>query len=124
MAIQTVMGTEIEFGIMVKNDPDFDPISSCVLIVNAYREDPNGKILWDYDQENPLADARGFQVEGEKYTPNQQENMQLRRHYLFRLPGYAWRNVCYAPGWWRLPERVGCLLTRGLRRNARRKLRR
>ncbi len=69
------MGTEIEFGIMVKNDPDFDPISSCVLIVNAYREDPDGKILWDYDQENPLADARGFQVEGEKYTPNQQENI-------------------------------------------------
>jgi proteasome accessory factor PafA2 len=75
MAIPTVMGTEIEFGIMVKNDPDFDPISSCVLIVNAYREDPDGQILWDYDQENPLADARGFQVEGEKYTPNQQENI-------------------------------------------------
>jgi len=75
MAIPTVMGTEIEFGIMVKNDPDFDPISSCVLIVNAYREDPDGEILWDYDQENPLADARGFQVEGEKYTPNQQENI-------------------------------------------------
>jgi proteasome accessory factor PafA2 len=75
MAIPTVMGTEVEFGIMVKNDPDFDPISACVLIVNAYREDPDGKILWDYDQENPLADARGFQVEGEKYTPNQQENI-------------------------------------------------
>jgi proteasome accessory factor A len=75
MAIPTVMGTEIEFGIMVKNDPDFDPISSCVLVVNAYREDPDGQILWDYDQENPLADARGFQVEGEKYTPNQQENI-------------------------------------------------
>jgi len=75
MAIPTVMGTEVEFGIMVKNDPDFDPISSCVLIVNAYREDPDGTILWDYDQENPLADARGFQVEGEKYTPNQQENI-------------------------------------------------
>ncbi len=75
MAIPTVMGTEIEFGIIVKNDPDFDPISSCVLIVNAYREEPDGNILWDYDQENPLADARGFQVEGEKYTPNQQENI-------------------------------------------------
>ena len=75
MAIPTIMGTEIEFGIMVKNDPDFDPISSCVLIVNAYREDPDSHILWDYDQENPLADARGFQVEGEKYTPNQQENI-------------------------------------------------
>jgi proteasome accessory factor PafA2 len=75
MAIPTVMGTEIEFGIIVKNDPDFDPISSCVLLVNAYREDPDGRILWDYDQENPLADARGFQVDGEKYTPNQQENI-------------------------------------------------
>ncbi|MDE0885805.1 MAG: depupylase/deamidase Dop [Myxococcota bacterium] len=75
MAIPTVMGTEIEYGIIVKNDPDFDPISSCVLLVNAYREDPEGRILWDYDQENPLADARGFQVDGEKYTPNQQENI-------------------------------------------------
>jgi proteasome accessory factor A len=69
------MGSEIEFGIMVKNDPDFDPISSCVLLVNAYREDPGGEVLWDYDQENPLADARGFQVDGEKYTPNHQENI-------------------------------------------------
>jgi proteasome accessory factor A len=69
------MGTEIEFGIIVKNDPEFDPISGCVLLVNAYREDPDGEILWDYDQENPLADARGFQVDGEKYTPNQQENI-------------------------------------------------
>ena len=75
MATQTVMGTEIEYGIIVKNDPDFDPISSCVLLVNSYREDPDGEILWDYDQENPLADARGFQVDGEKYTPNQQENI-------------------------------------------------
>ncbi len=75
MAIPKVMGTEIEYGITVKNDRDFDPISSCVLLVNSYREDSAGKILWDYDQENPLADARGFQVEGEKYTPNQQENI-------------------------------------------------
>jgi Pup amidohydrolase len=75
MAIPKVMGTEIEYGITVKGDPDFDPISSCVLLVNAYREDHIGEILWDYDQENPLADARGFQVDGEKYTPNQQENI-------------------------------------------------
>jgi len=75
MAIPKVMGTEIEYGITVKNDRDFDPISSCVLLVNAYREDQVATILWDYDQENPLADARGFQVDGEKYTPNQQENI-------------------------------------------------
>jgi proteasome accessory factor A len=75
MAIPKVMGTETEYGITVKGDPDFDPISSCVLLVNAYREDHAGQILWDYDQENPLVDARGFQVDGEKYTPNQQENI-------------------------------------------------
>jgi len=75
MAIPKVMGTEIEYGITVRGDPDFDPISSCVLLVNAYREDHEGEILWDYEQENPLADARGFQVDGEKYTPNQQENI-------------------------------------------------
>jgi proteasome accessory factor A len=75
MAIAKVMGTEIEYGITVRNDRDFDPITSCVLLVNAYREDDARTILWDYDQENPLADARGFQVDGEKYTPNQQENI-------------------------------------------------
>jgi proteasome accessory factor A len=69
------MGSEIEYGITVQGDPDFDPISSCVLLVNAYQEAEAARILWDYDQENPLADARGFHVEGEKYTPNQQENI-------------------------------------------------
>jgi proteasome accessory factor A len=75
MPLPKVIGTEIEYGITVQNDRDFDPISSCVLLVNAYRENEEAQILWDYEQENPLADARGFHVEGEKYTPNQQENI-------------------------------------------------
>jgi proteasome accessory factor A len=75
MPLPSVIGTEIEYGITVQNDRDFDPISSCVLLVNAYEENRDAQILWDYDQENPLADARGFHVEGEKYTPNQQENI-------------------------------------------------
>jgi proteasome accessory factor A len=75
MPLPKVIGTEIEYGITVQNDRDFDPISSCVLLVNAYRENEDAQILWDYEQENPLADARGFHVEGEKYTPNQQENI-------------------------------------------------
>jgi proteasome accessory factor A len=75
MPLPEVIGTEIEYGITVQNDRDFDPISSCVLLVNAYEDNRDTQILWDYDQENPLADARGFNVEGEKYTPNQQENI-------------------------------------------------
>src|SRR5262245_1937221 len=75
MPLPSVIGSEIEYGITVQNDRDFDPISSCVLLVNAYQDADEPEILWDYDQENPLADARGFHVEGEKYTPNQQENI-------------------------------------------------
>jgi proteasome accessory factor PafA2 len=75
MPLPSVIGSEIEYGITVQNDRDFDPISSCVLLVNAYDDDDSSEILWDYDQENPLADARGFNVEGEQYTPNQQENI-------------------------------------------------
>ena len=75
MPLPSVIGSEIEYGITVQNDRDFDPISGCVLLVNAYQDDGAADILWDYDQENPLADARGFNVEGEKYTPNQQENI-------------------------------------------------
>ncbi len=75
MPLPSVIGTEIEYGITVQGDPDFDPISSCVLLVNAYQDNEDAQILWDYDQENPLADARGFHVEGERYTPNQQENI-------------------------------------------------
>jgi hypothetical protein len=54
---------------------------------------------------------------------SQRERFRLRLYYLRHLPGYAWRNVCYAPGWWRVPERLGCLLSRGFRSSARRKLR-
>ncbi len=75
MPLPKVIGSEIEYGITVQEDRDFDPISSCVLLVNAYQDNREARILWDYDQENPLADARGFHVEGEKYTPNQQENI-------------------------------------------------
>ena len=75
MPLPKVIGTEIEYGITVQNDRDFDPISSCVLLVNSYQDNRDSQILWDYDQENPLVDARGFHVEGEKYTPNQQENI-------------------------------------------------
>jgi proteasome accessory factor A len=75
MPLPKVIGSEVEYGITVQNDRDFDPISSCVLLVNAFQDDGTAEILWDYDQENPLADARGFHVEGEKYTPNQQENI-------------------------------------------------
>ena len=60
------MGTETEYGISVKNAREQDPVAASTLVVNAYkscRDDiPSTAtaVTWDYDQESPLMDARGF----------------------------------------------------------------
>src|SRR5258706_472548 len=36
MAIPKVMGVETEYGITVKNPPDFNPILSSLLLINSY----------------------------------------------------------------------------------------
>ena len=36
MAIPKVMGIETEYGIQVKNQPDFNPILSSLLLINSY----------------------------------------------------------------------------------------
>jgi len=36
MAIPKVMGIETEYGITVKNQPDFNPILSSLLLINSY----------------------------------------------------------------------------------------
>ena len=45
MPLPSVLGSEIEYGITVQGDPDFDPISSCVLLVNAYQDNEEAQIL-------------------------------------------------------------------------------
>ena len=36
MAIQKVMGIETEYGITVRNQADFNPILSSLLLINSY----------------------------------------------------------------------------------------
>ncbi len=79
MAIKKVMGTETEYGIFIRNSYDLDLISQCILVVNSYRPEQLCKLLWDYDLENPLVDARGFKVEGVVDTPSQKDNMALNK---------------------------------------------
>ena len=61
MAIQKVMGIETEYGITVKNQPDFNPILSSLLLINSYETYRSSRIRWDYEAESPLRDARGFE---------------------------------------------------------------
>ena len=74
MAIPKVMGIETEFGITVKNQPDFNPILSSLLLINSYETYRSSRIRWDYEAETPLRDARGFEYMEEKDVPTKEES--------------------------------------------------
>ena len=79
MAFPKVVGSETEFGLTVQNDRDFDSIATSLLLVNSYNADQSLRLLWDYDQEEPLVDARGFEHDETCEVPDQQDNMALNK---------------------------------------------
>ena len=60
MAIPKVIGTETEYGIAAAGAPDFNPVLSSSLLISTYAGSLR-RIRWDYEQESPLRDARGFE---------------------------------------------------------------
>src|SRR5436190_18543325 len=60
MAIPKVMGIETEYGISGPGLTDFNPVLSSSMLINSYAGTLR-KIRWDYEQESPLRDARGFE---------------------------------------------------------------
>ena len=61
-----VMGTEVEYGISVAGQPNANAMLLSALVVNAYaaglsRGRPR-RPAWDFEEESPLRDARGFEV--------------------------------------------------------------
>src|ERR671938_1043707 len=74
MAIPKVMGIETEYGITVKNQPDFNPILSSLLLINSYETYRSSRVRWDYEAESPLRDARGFEYMEEKDMPSKEES--------------------------------------------------
>nr|WP_285664482.1 depupylase/deamidase Dop [Actinorhabdospora filicis] len=67
------MGTEVEYGISVPGQPGANPMVTSSQIVNAYGARPElakgGRARWDYEEESPLRDARGFTYTGAMYDP-------------------------------------------------------
>ena len=55
-----VFGTETEYGIAAVGAPDFNPVLSSSLLISTYAGSLR-RIRWDYEQESPLRDARGFE---------------------------------------------------------------
>jgi proteasome accessory factor A len=74
-----IIGSETEYGLTVLNDPEFDSIATALLLVNSYNVEQSLKLLWDYDQEDPLVDARGFELDDEYDVPDQQDNMAINK---------------------------------------------
>ncbi len=74
-----VIGTETEFGIAAKDSSAVDPVSGSIAVIGHYPGLPAPAAMWDYEQENPLLDARGFEVDGERERPNPDYNRQLNK---------------------------------------------
>jgi proteasome accessory factor PafA2 len=73
MTVRRIMGTEVEYGVSVPGQPGANPMVSSSQIVNAYGARPEltkgGRARWDYEEESPLRDARGFTYTGALYDP-------------------------------------------------------
>ncbi|HEY8526124.1 MAG TPA: depupylase/deamidase Dop [Acidimicrobiales bacterium] len=71
--MRKIMGIETEFGIIVRGAVESNPIAASSVLINAYvhelarlghghRDQP--KVGWDFEDEHPDIDARGFTAEG------------------------------------------------------------
>ena len=64
MSVRRVMGTEIEYGISVVGQPLANPMVASSQVVNAYASATAKarRARWDFEEESPLRDARGFDM--------------------------------------------------------------
>ena len=62
--LSRVIGTETEFGIASRDPSAADPVANSLHLIGHYPHLPAPQAVWDYENENPLLDARGFEVDG------------------------------------------------------------
>src|ERR1039458_1479747 len=59
-----VCGIETEYGIQVNAPGEMSPTTASSLLINAYVAQLERKVGWDFEDESPGRDARGFAREG------------------------------------------------------------
>ena len=62
MAVPKVCGTETEYGVVLRGAPDPNPVLASSILINSYVE--QRKVGWDFEDESPGRDARGYAREG------------------------------------------------------------
>ncbi len=60
MAIAKVCGIETEYGILVVSGDEVSPTTASSLLINSYVARLERKIGWDFEDESPQRDARGY----------------------------------------------------------------
>jgi Pup amidohydrolase len=74
MSAQRVMGIETEYGVSAPGDPTANAMLMSSQVVNAYAAPLGsraGRARWDYEDEAPLRDARGWDVARDAADPSQ-----------------------------------------------------
>ena len=73
MSVRRVMGTEVEYGIAVQGQPLANPMVASSQVVNAYATATlkARRARWDFEEESPLRDARGFDMSRQVADPSQ-----------------------------------------------------
>lgn len=64
MAIVKVLGVETEYGIIIRGSAEPNPIAASSTLINAYVAELSRRVSWDFEDESPGRDARGFAREG------------------------------------------------------------
>jgi proteasome accessory factor A len=77
MTVRRVVGTETEYGISVPGQPGFNAMVSSSLVVNAYAPARDRRTRWDFEEESPLRDARGFDLAHEVSEPPPDDELGL-----------------------------------------------
>ncbi|WP_078503490.1 depupylase/deamidase Dop [Streptomyces sulphureus] len=73
MTVRRVMGIETEYGISVPGHPNANAMLTSSQVVNAYAAAMQRarRARWDFEEENPLRDARGFDLARETADASQ-----------------------------------------------------
>jgi proteasome accessory factor PafA2 len=64
VAIVKVLGLETEYGIIIRGAAEPNPIAASSTLINAYVAELSRRVRWDFEDESPGRDARGFAREG------------------------------------------------------------
>jgi proteasome accessory factor A len=72
VTVRRVVGLETEFGISVLGSPQANAMTASSQVVNAYASlhSRQRRARWDFEEENPLRDARGFDLSREVADPS------------------------------------------------------